>query len=93
MKSTQSLPATYTITNKETGESFVAMPHTFGNGFVLFCPVEVSHDLPYWMDSAKLEADGKFYRFENPNADGKLTSEKYDIVPNPTVWPEAEKGE
>lgn len=66
--------ATYTITKKGTEESFKALPHTFGNGFVLFAPAEFA-GTEKW--TAAEEKD--LIRFENPDAQGDLTSEVYDI--------------
>lgn len=93
MTDTKSKLTAYKITDKETGDSFRALPHTFGEGFVLFAPVEVAADINEWMNTSKLEAEGKLYRFENPNKDGKLFSEKYDIVLDGTLEDGGEKGE
>lgn len=62
----------YVITNKETGITTRVFPHTFGDGFVSFADENLA-GTPEW------ETTTEVFKFENPNNDGKLTSETYDI--------------
>ena len=38
----QTKAAVYVITNKETGEKFAALPHTFGDGYVEFVKADLA---------------------------------------------------
>ena len=72
----QTKAAVYVITNKETGEKFAALPHTFGDGYVEFVKADLALEgLDRWMNPTAEE----LYRFENPNKDGNLTSEYFEI--------------
>lgn len=64
--------ATYTITNKETGEVTKVALHTAGEGYSDFAPIS-EIGTPSW------EVNPTLYRFANDMA-GNLSSETYDIV-------------
>lgn len=64
--------AVYKITNKETGEVLEVVPHTFGDGWDDFALASTPTE--EWASP-----DLKLYRFANPNKDGNLTSEEWDI--------------
>jgi len=73
----------YNMTKKVTDDTPVdtqpevvikVMPHTFNTGYVLFAKAELEGT-----DEWATVAEADMFRFENPNNDGKLTSETYDI--------------
>ncbi len=68
----------YVMTNKETGEKTIVALHTAGEGFQLFAPVEFLQGTPEeWTGLA----EDKMTRFENPNMDGNLTNDLFEIAP------------